>query len=58
MAAALAEVAGGGHLNYQEVPCAVEDVHGGGVRAGKLHPCPGLSPSARDGDMGREYLNN
>ena len=37
----LAEAAGGGHLDYQEVPCAVEDVHDGGIRAGKLHPCPG-----------------
>ena len=36
MAAALAEAAGGGHLDYHQVPCAVEDVHGGGIRAGKL----------------------
>ena len=58
MAAALAEAAGGVHLDYQEVPCAVEDVHGGGIRAGKLHPCPGLSHRHGSGDMGREYLNN
>ena len=56
MAAALAEAAGGGHLDYQEVPCAVEDVHGSGIRAGKLHPCPGWSHRHGSGDMGRDYL--
>ena len=58
MAAALAEAAGGVHLDYQEVPCAVEDVHGSGIRAGKLHPCPGLSHRHGSGDMGRDYLEN
>ena len=41
-------------LDYQEVPCAVEAVHGGGIRAGKLHPCPGVSHRHGSGDMGRE----
>ena len=47
---------GGGNLDHQEVLCAEEDVHGGGIRAGKLHPCPGWSHWHASGDMGREYL--